>query len=503
MRGLLLSRYRRRRYLGLTLVLMLLYVTVFQESSWIKRIVEDKVAFFLGDRLSVRIGEVRGGVFSDMILQNVTFSAGEGEGEKVFRLERMEISYRLWWVILEKIRWLSGKEQPLKYISVYFSKNNSFVRGFIKLCRSRENIELVGHISPVLFGEERKRGIKGTFHKREDGKYDCDLLWDGTLKITGTLDPFSRAVDLGFVPLSKKKGNVKVKVSIDENRNVRVYSRVDKVNIFGTEIIGDLWAMYRDSERPLFSLRAENMVVDRRPFWDFAVKGEIFPVERTIVLDNVRWGDGLILRGTVNTFAPYTGKLELLIKSLELKELGGMLGQTKTPFAGVAKGEIEFLGPIKTAAVKGRLYVGEGVMGNMSFRSMFATLTGKLPVIKVTDSRVVKEGRHIIVSGEMDFSKLKENGTFSELFFETDNKVAVWEEWQILKEEEDHLVEARKDNLTFSTSIEDETIQEEPGSKTSVQKGMGFEYKLDASNSIKLEVEEEKDFLGLQHKIQF
>jgi hypothetical protein len=495
--------HRKKRLLAMALVLTVFYFFGFQDSHWARQFAEDKVTEFIGHRLAVQIGSLNGGIFTDMTLQNVAFSSGKAGKGKVFRLERMEISYRIWDVIMEKLGLTSGEDSALKYMGIYFSKENPFVQGFIKLYRYPEKIELFGHVSPILFGGKDKKGIKGVFLKREDGKYDCDLLWDGRVNITGTLDPSGRAIKLGCVPLSEKKGIVKISASIDEKGDLQAYFRLDKADLFGTEVIGDLRLSYRDEVMPLFLFRAENMVVNKQPFWDFMAGGGFSSAEKVIFLENVRWGEGISLAGKIGTDSPYFAGLKLFIKNVDLGELAGMLGDAKTPLAGKAEGEINFDGPIKTARVKGRLYIGEGMLDDMEFRSMFATLEGKLPVIKVVDSRVVKEGGLIIVSGHMDFSKLQDDKAFEDLVFETDNKVAVWEDWQISKEEKSGVVEARKDRMTLSTTIEDGSLQDKMDEEDPVQKELGFKYKIDTSNSLKLKLEEENDFLGLEHKIQF
>ena len=481
----------------------MIYFLNFHESHWMKEFAEEKVSEFMGHKLTVRIGGISGGVFRDMVLQNVAFVSGSSGGEKVFRLERMEISYRAWRPLLEKLDLLPDEERPLKYVGVYFSKENPFLRGFLKLYSSPEKIEVFGHVSPALFDDQRKRGIKGVFTRRQDGRYDCDLLWDGRLKVTGVLDPSGRKIELVLKTLSEKKGMVKICAAIDENEGISVYSRLDKVNIFGIEVIGDLKASYRDRELPLFSFEAENLVIDKRSFWGFTAQGGVSVEEKVVFLDNVKWGEAFTLAGKIGIAAPYPASMRLLVKDAELAELSEMFGNTNIPFAGPLEAKIDFEGPIGRANVKGRFHVGEGAMGNLEFRSISAALEGMLPVVRVIDSRIMKEGGHIIADGEIDFSKLRDNKAFDGVSFVTDNKVAVWEEWQISKTDESNTVKARKDNLILTTAMEDDGLHGEPATKAPMQKDAGFEYKLDTSNSIKADFDEDKDFFGLQHKMQF
>ena len=474
-----------------------------REPLWVSKLAEEKVTQFMGERLRVEIGQVSGGVFGDMTLQDVAFISGADKKDKVFRIERMEISYRLWWVLLEKLGMMPEQEKGLKYIGVYFSKSNPFVRGFLKLYSYPDRFELFGSISPAVFGDEEKRGVKGVFTRRDDGRYDCDLLWDGKTSVTGTLDPSGRKIDLGFVPVGQKKGIVKIKGAIEENNDLSVYSRLDKVDLFGAEIIGDLWLSYRDPGMPVFMFKAENLVVNKLPFWGFVLGGHFSPDDKELYLDNVKWGPAVTLLGKVKMAEPYPAQLRLAVTDLDIHEMAAMFGNTTIPYAGRAEAEVGFDGPIAAADVKGRIYIGEGVLDTMEFRSVFATLEGKLPVVRIADSRVLKEGGYILISGEMDFSRYRENKIFEDVTFDTDNKVAVWEDWQISKEDEDNVVEAKRDNVIITTSTEDDTLRKKSVTEDPIQKELGFSYKIDKASSIKIETKEDDDFFGLEHKIQF
>ena len=250
----------------------------------------------MGYRLNVQIGSVSGGIFRDMILQDVEFYNGENKQQgKVFRLERVEISYKLWQTLLEQMGLVPKEKNQLKYVGIYLSKNNPFLRGFVKLYSYPGKIELVGHVSPILFGDRQKRGIKGVFNRTPDGTYSCDIFWEGTLNILGEFDPEGRTIDLGFTPIKSKKGLIKIRGLIDENDELKIYSRIDKVNVLGNEIIGDINISYRDVDVPEFMFSAENLVVNKIPVWDFSAGGKFSKRDKTLFLDSFRWGEGLAL----------------------------------------------------------------------------------------------------------------------------------------------------------------------------------------------------------------
>ena len=487
---------------AVVITMALLSVNV-QRSNWIKHIAEDKVSEFLGGRLNVSIGGISGGVFRDMILQDVSFSAAGGSEESVFRVDRMEISYRLWWGIVDKFGMMPERDRALKYIAVYFSRSNPFVRGFIKLESGDDRIDLIGHVSPVILGDREKRGIKGGLIRRPDGKYDCNILWDGSVKVEGTLDPAGKAIDLAFNPLAETRSAVKLKGSVREDNTLEVYARLDKASIMGNEIIGDLRCSYKIEDDPVFLYEAENLVVNKRPFWSIAAGGSFSREEKTLYLDKAEWGDGFKVFGKMGMEEPYPVDMKMEMKGVRMHEIAEMFGKSREKIFGKADGEMTFSGPVGKASVKGRLYIGEGVLGSMEFKSLFATLEGKLPVIRIEDARAVKKGGNIMIGGEIDFSKMEENAAFKGLVFDTDNRVAVWEDWQIEKSEKDNKVEATRDRVTITTAMEDQDVFKRGGSQDPMEKEFGVKYKLDASNSLKMDVDEDRDFFGVEHKIQF
>ncbi|MCK5451048.1 MAG: hypothetical protein KAI70_04715, partial [Candidatus Omnitrophica bacterium] len=359
------------------------------------------------------------------------------------------------------------------------------------------------HISLALFEEEEKKGIKGVLFKREDGRYNCNMVLDGKLKIEGIVDFSNKAMELDFVPVSDDRWLVKIKGGMESNGSISIYSRIDKIKAGDVELIGDIWISYLSGNVSEFSMKTENFLVNRKPFWDIMVNGKFSRFDNKITIDRVKWGDNITLTGDLFTKTPCPMDLRILIKGLELAEIAKMLSVKKDELTGRLEGDIGITGSRNKATVKGRVYIGEGTLGEMKFRSLFATLKGNLPVISIVDSRVVKDWGNILVSGEIDFSKLRGGKAFDDLLFETDNKVAVWENWQIAKEETLNIVEASKDRMTVITSLEDDDLTEGFRLKDSQQKELGFKYKLDTGNSIKLEFEEDRDFFGVEHKIQF
>jgi len=500
--GGIFIRNRTIRLGFVALILGVFCCNLYWNNFLMKSIAAAKISEFTGGRFIVTVGEVKSGIWGDTVLQDVAFY-GRGQKSTIFRLDRVEISYSLLQAILEKAGLMPRDSRPLREAGIYFSEKNPFIRGYIKMYSSDKVLEVFGNISPVVFGDEQGRAVKGTLKKQPDGRYDCYFLWEGASELKGILDPDNRTVEFGVFPAAGKDKVLKIEGAIAPGGEVKLYSRFYKWRIDGTEFVGDIWLSFTDKGIPEFSAEAKNLLINKRPIWDISVNGRFNRTRGNIHIEQLKWGENIGLVGVISTREFFPARLNLAMKRLDLAELSKILGSKEGELAGISTAEIEFQGPLKTASVSGRIFIEKGIMGEMEFISMFATLGGKLPVVTISDARVVKDGGNIIVSGEVDFSKMGGDDVLEHLKFETDNKVAVWERWQISKEEGSNKVEARKNRMVVCTSFEGDDPQNAGDSDPYKERDVWFKYKLDNENSLRMEVSEEGDFWGLEHKVQF
>jgi hypothetical protein len=502
MRGLFFRKLKIQ-FAAASAVVITLWSAIFVNEVWIKRIVEVKIEEFTGKRFIVKVGAIDSGVLADIVLRDVSFISRSGESTRqVFRLDRIEIPFRLWQAILERVAPSRFKRPPIERVSVYFSDNNPFVQGFVQLYRYPGKVEIMGKLSPELFGDKDKRALKGTILKKENGSYSSSVMWGGKFDISGLLDPAKKDFVFSIIPLEEKKREIKIEGSYNQEEGIKVYSRLYRWIFAGAEVIGDLSINYKDEGVPSFSFSAENIIVDKKPVWDISLSGKFEPKRKRIILEDLKWGEGVNLKGVMRTEPPFQGDFVFAMKDVRMEEIARMFGSFDNAFRGPVSAEVEFSGPIDRARIKGRLFVGEGVMGTVEYKSMFATLGGALPVVKISDARIMKEGGSVIVEGEIDVSKFKENMAFDNLKYWSDDRVAVWDYWQISKEDSTNMVTASKDNLSVSTSMEknsNEPVKLNENDKVNV----GVNYKLDTANSIKVDVDEDDDFLGVEHKVKF
>lgn len=495
---------RRKSVAAVLLWAALFCVVNSQLHAWMRALAEEKLSQFAGGKMVVSVEDVNGGIFRDMVLENVSLGAAGAAKKNSFTIERIEISYRLWWPAAEKLGLAEKGITFVRAISVYFSPKNPFVRGFVSLTAKGGDVEVYGRITPAFMGAVEKAEIKGFFHKQDSGAYNCNVFLGSGTRVTGLLEPDKRSIELEVIPACATSGCLKIKASTNGEEKADIYFRADKITVFGREIIGDAWFSCDHAENPAFSLRVENLVVDKRPYWDLSAEGIFLKKDRTLEFRDAEIGDSLAFSGTVGVVDPYESELKVLINGLEMAAAANMVGETKMPVKGIVRAELTLEGPLKFPFIKGRLSCGEGFIGNLQFMSIYGALAGKYPVIKVLDSRIVQQGGSITVSGEADFSRPGGN-KFEGLVFGTENAPAFFSHWQIFQGSDPGTVAASKDNVTLKASLREYgSAGEVPsvGAKQD-QNEVGVKYKIDSCNSVKLERDENRDLIGVEHKIQF
>lgn len=501
--------YNRKKRLLILAILLLISTTTFTyctNSVFMKKIASVKVSEFLGKNFNVNIGKISGGIFGNMVLENVTISiyGKSNEPGKMFRLERMEISYNVWDIIKEFLNYGFEGRYPLKGVALYFSETNPFLRGFIQIDDMGEGVGIMGYIAPAFLGEDGKKAIKGTLKPNKKGTYDCNFLWNGSFDISGEFNSAGKKLNLVFNDKRDTKKLIKMETYITDENVMETYIRLQQADIFGTICIGDIWFSYKwMREKSNFTVKAKNLVINKNPSWSISIEGSFDWQNEILDFDSVRWGENIIAAGSVDLKNKYNTNISLYIHDLELQDLAYTTGDLDSAKAGKIEGEFMIMGNIKNPEIKGRLFIGEGHMEGMEFRSIFATMEGVYPIVNVVDSRVVKDGGQLSITGYIDFSKINNDKAFDTLIFDTDNKVAVWDKWQITKQEREKIVEATKERFTFSTGIENEDFDWKSWDRDSREKEIGVKYSIDSENSIKMEIEEERDFFGIEHKMQF
>lgn len=501
MRGLYFRQKRVKRVLAAGLWIALFCVVFSQHRLWMKDLAENKLSKFLGGRYDVTIREVRGGIFGDMVLEDVRLRNAGSVDARSFDIDKVEIAYRLWWPAAEKAGLRKKSSLPAEFIAVYFSEENPFVRGVLRIGSRTGETELFGDMRPIFLGTDKKLRVQGYLKELPGGIYRCGLSWDGVAGAKGIVDPKKRSMELEAVPSSATSGCLKVKASLTEDKKADIYCRADKLIVDGKEIIGDAWLSCGFGESPDISLKVENVVVDKRPCWDLSVEGSYIKSAKSFVLSNVKIGSSISLSGMLCTVPPYESSLKLIVKNLDLALVGQMVGGKKTAMKGLVQMDIALKGPIRTPLVKGRVSSSAGFIGSLEFRSIYGELVGKYPTIKVVDGRIVQDGGGMTVSGDADLSRPGGN-KFANMEFGTENAVTFMSRWQItraassLADNEGGALDAQGNKCLEGEAVPNPDLKDDAND-------VGVKFRFDSNNSVRLERKEDRDLIGVEHKMQF
>lgn len=497
------ARIRRRQWLLAALLAAYVILTFHHyHDKWTRVFAASQLDAFMGQTLTASIGGISGGIMNDITLNDVVIRARHEKGREVFDIKRIELPYRLW-ELLEFSGARAGLKKLPGTVAVYLSEDNVFVRGYLELKNpSPGEVRLSGFLSPALFGQSGKERVAGTF-KKTGGIYDSRIEYGPDIVVKGELDPAKNELRLTSEGVAAEGGAFSVSARIMPSGEVRVYARMDRLIVAGRELIGDVWTSFEREERIKWFFSIENLLIDRREIWPASGGGMYDPSRRKLTLESASWGDDIAISGNVEVGEGYPFDLDIRIEELDLEKLAGMLPPRRGRMTGRMDLDMHLSGKPGNMRADGRLYMGRGALGDLEFTSLFATIRGELPVISVVDARVIKEAGALKVDGTLDLRKFGGGDPAEDLDFITDHRVAVWEGWQINKWDDTSLVEARKDNMILRTRFEEESefkryLEQDPASRE-----MSFEYRLDRANSIKMDLTEDGDFLGLKHRVEF
>ena len=251
------------------------------------------------------------------------------------------------------------------------------------------------------------------------------------------------------------------------------------------------------------TLNTTNTIINYRPAAELSAQ---FTVRKKAVeILGLKWGKTFRLVGKVNLEAPNDLEIIALLDGTKLEDLMSFWGESvKNVVSGTVKGRLEIDGPLDTCVSRGHITARGGHIGDVYYENAVIHLTGKGPMVTVGDSRIYRETGYLLLNGELDFSQLGKRNIFEDIVIKTDDQSIVWEGWDISKETVTDTVNLKKRigeelEIGFVAPVEptDELKEEEP------EGAFEMRYKLKESDSLKMQIRQEEEFLGVEHKIKF
>ena len=503
------SRIRIKRYsiyLSFIIVASVAYDICFGYT--LKGLVEQKLNNLFSNDITVNIGHIEGGVFRNIVSDDVTIS--HPKLKLPFSLRRIEVPYRIWYSIANKYKSIFGKDE--EGLKVFFAKDNPFIDGYFVFQGAKGHLDVLGCFS--LLGKKVDNILRGTISHVKDTSYSVDLKFNTNVAIKGIFDIGNETLSLN---VSTDRGNVKVDIAFPDENTTEITVRLDHIDLNGIDLIGTIKLSVRDDgNKEIFDVSASGLIVNYTPLNKVVeIKGEIIEDEHTLNIPSIlvkNAGDagvagGNVVEGFIKLIFGKERQIEsnIVIKDLKLEDIVLMKYDEKIA-SGVLNSEVKIHGSIENPKTYLHIVIQNGEMNNFKFRALSASLRGLGSIFMIEDGRINKGDGNLIMSGEIDFSRLGEGKAFDNMLIETDQKVAVWEGWQISKWVDTSRIMAAKKlgkddvTLTFETYANEDLFR---GNQYERDNKIGVEYNLSQNENIRMELKDEENFLGLEHKVEF
>jgi hypothetical protein len=253
------------------------------------------------------------------------------------------------------------------------------------------------------------------------------------------------------------------------------------------------------------SFDTNNTILNYKPCGELSMQFTVR--KKAIEILGLKWGRTFRMVGKVELEPPYRIELIALLDGTKLEELAHYVGGgIQNAVAGSIKGRFELEGPLANPASTGHITASDGKLGDIFYDNAVIHLVGKGPMVTVGDSRIYKEIGYLIVSGEIDFRKLGKRNVFEDIVVKSDDQTIVWEGWDITKG-------ATDDELTLNKRINEElevgikasldAKDKLSGDQASNTGEVEFKYRIRDNESLKLQLKDEEEFFGIEHKVRF
>ena len=482
----------RRRFKFILILLFTATLTLFFETRiealapQLKIFIESKIEDAFNKNIKLSIGSLDGGIFYPLTL--VDCRVTDNSGNRLFpilEIDRITSNYRLIDAVLKKRRYPRSLRGSLfsnsPVMDVKFATRNRELSGFARIEGDSSNAKIKG--SAILF-EDLKIDFSGQIQRR-DFEFDLKLANDSLLSVKGTLS---------------------------EDGELRAFVRVNHLKVFGADVVCDTFLREKfkigSSDTKMAGVEGEmearNLILNYRPFMDLRASFKI--QDNMLEISDLNLGDDVKMRGRVMLKRPYIADMAILADNANLTRLlSAMNVQDATSFiSGTMNGRFYLKGPIKNLKLSASLEMRKGRLGDVDFDFLNANLKGEGPNIRLEDSRIMRPSGYFGLAGEMDMRKIGQNNFFEDIKMVTDDSAVMWDAREAVKKDgvEELLMKkalSEQVNLGFKTSIAGLKIDESLRERDMVE----LEYKVHPTDSLKMQVGDDKEFFGFEHKDKF
>lgn len=332
-----------------------------------------------------------------------------------------------------------------------------------------------------------------------------DFLVEDQLAINGEINLSNGSSKFTIRPST---GAIKILTNCDREKGFSIHSKLDHISPFGFDILSQLniktdLCELRDSAPFLRGqIETQNLIVNYKPFKE--IRASWILKKDELFITSLELGSEYRLFGRIGLDKPYNMDLTLSANGA-LVEDWLVFSKYEEPgkFSGLLNGKLKIQGPLKEPVTKGNFSVREGNIKKVRFNAINFNLKGKGPILTISDSRIIKDGGFLYIEGYLDLRKFGKRNVFENVNIKTDQRIVVWEGWDISKDIDTSEVKLEKEiNEDFGVNFRTYTGGEDV-SEDRKDTEIGVDYKIKKDDSINLRMKEDSAFVGVEHKVKF
>lgn len=232
------------------------------------------------------------------------------------------------------------------------------------------------------------------------------------------------------------------------------------------------------------------------------VRGAYELKDGVLKLTGVNYGD--IVYANASFGMGGTDEIDLHLK-FKGAQLGGLtdLAMEKGMISGFVFGDMNIRGGLgKEMDIDGQFEFLNGNISTLHYNSAKIMLRGKSSTLEFIDSKVYTGDQVLTVEGRIDLGDIGTPRLFRNVVIKSDPNTVVWAGVNITKMPSgEEIVTGTNMNEQFRVNLK--TYESQQGNQPYRQDAMELEYKLGKPASMKLEMRENEDFFGVEHKVRF
>jgi len=474
----------RRRFKAILTVCLIMSLLLFIESRIesllpeVKHFVEARLQELIGPEAKVAIGDMDGGILKPFVLHDVRIYGKDGKSlSSAVDITSVTSNYRIWDVLFRQRELKWGRYTlPAKrpYVTANFTAKDRSVNGYVRLFLDGSAVKAQGSVS--VFGK---------------GRVD-----------------FSAAVNDGAfeAEIRPASGLVKIKGALPSGETMEFRFRLSHVKLGPADIVCDGLFKYgfpAGAEYAEGELELTNVILNYKPFLDFKTSYRISSAG--ISVSDLKLGRDFTVNGTVGLKPPHIIDITMLADNVSVSRLLSYFdAQDSVALSGTLNAKFEAKGPASRAKIAVRMDIREGTLATIDFDRLTATLAGEWPVIRIDESRITRPSGYFALEGEMDLRKMGSLALFKDLRLATDDRAVVWDKWGSVKLQDVQELTMRKRmtddlNIGFKKFIADDRIDESLRQRDQLE----LEYSLQPNDFLKVEVGQDSNFFGMEHRDKF